>query len=245
MTSGKYSALSGALTRLKMMDSISDNLANNKTVGFKKSQVAFEARLANAMAARENGIVSLTEIREGFTDYGQGPLIRTQVPTHVAIDGEGFFKVQDQQDKIYYTRQGNFHLDETGVLTTSSGMKVLGDNRKPIILTSPDVSIDEAGNILLKEGETIKLPVYTFTDESVVNRKGGGLFMVTEEDIRNFETPVANPKISQGQIEDSNVNMMQEMGRMIEAVRAFEACQKILKNYTTLDNKAIELGRVG
>jgi flagellar basal-body rod protein FlgF len=245
MTSGKYSALSGALTRLKMMDSISDNLANNKTVGFKKSQVAFEARLANAMAARENGIVSLTEIREGFTDYGQGPLIRTQVPTHVAIDGEGFFKVQDQQDKIYYTRQGNFHLDETGVLTTSSGMKVLGDNRKPIILTSPDVSIDEAGNILLKEGETIKLPVYTFTDESVVNRKGGGLFMVTEEDIRNFETPVANPKISQGQIEDSNVNMMQEMGRMIEAVRAFEACQKILKNYTTLDNKAIELGRIG
>jgi flagellar basal-body rod protein FlgF len=245
MTSGKYSALSGALTRLKMMNSISDNLANNKTVGFKKSQVAFEARLANAMAARENGIVSLTEIREGFTDYGQGPLIRTQVPTHVAIDGEGFFKVQDQQDKIYYTRQGNFHLDETGVLTTSSGMKVLGDNRKPIILTSPDVSIDEAGNILLKEGETIKLPVYTFTDESVVNRKGGGLFMVTEEDIRNFETPVANPKISQGQIEDSNVNMMQEMGRMIEAVRAFEACQKILKNYTTLDNKAIELGRIG
>lgn len=245
MTSGKYSALSGALTRLKMMDSISDNLANNKTVGFKKSQVAFEARLANAMSARENGIVSLTEIREGFTDYGQGPLIRTGVPTHVAIDGEGFFKVQDQQDKIYYTRQGNFHLDETGVLTTSSGMKVLGDNRKPIILTSPDVSIDEAGNILLKEGETIKLPVYTFTDESVVNRKGGGLFTVTEEDIRNFETPVANPKISQGQIEDSNVNMMQEMGRMIEAVRAFEACQKILKNYSTLDDKAVEIGRVG
>jgi flagellar basal-body rod protein FlgF/flagellar basal-body rod protein FlgG len=245
MTSGKYSALSGALTRLKMMDTISDNLANNKTVGFKKSQVAFEARLADAMAARDNGIVSLTEIREGFTDYSQGPLIRTQVPTHVAIDGEGFFKIQDEQGKTYYTRQGNFHLDERGVLTTSAGMQVLGDNRKPIILPSPDMSIDEKGNIQLKGGETIKLPVYIFEDESVVNRKGGGLFTVNKEDIRDFETPVANPKIVQGQIEDSNVNMMQEMGKMIEAMRAFEACQKILKNYSTLDNKAIEIGRIG
>jgi flagellar basal-body rod protein FlgF len=245
MTNGKYSALSGALTRLKMMDSISDNLANNKTVGFKKSQVAFEARLTNAMAARNNGIVSLTEIREGFTDYGQGPLIRTEVPTHVAIDGEGFFKVQDLEGKLYYTRQGNFHLDEAGVLTTSSGMKVLGDNRKPIVLPSPDVSIDEKGNILLEGGETIKLPVYSFGDESVVKRKGGGLFTVSKEDVRDFETPAPNSKIVQGQIEDSNVNMMQEMGKMIEAVRAFEACQKILKNYNTLDNKAIEIGRIG
>jgi flagellar basal-body rod protein FlgF/flagellar basal-body rod protein FlgG len=245
MSSGKYSALSGALTRLRMMDSISDNLANNKTVGFKRSQVAFEALLADSLSGRSDSIVSRTEIREGFTDYSQGPLIRTEVPTHVAIDGEGFFKVQDEEGNLYYTRQGNFHIDETGVLTSSTGMKVLGDNRKPIILPSPDVTIDERGNILLQGGETIKLPVYTFSDGSVMNRKGGGLFTVSEADIKEFESPVADPQIVQGQIEDSNVNMMQEMGKMIEAMRAFEACQKMLKNYSTIENKAIELGRLG
>ncbi|MEZ4598779.1 MAG: flagellar hook basal-body protein [Syntrophotaleaceae bacterium] len=243
MSSGKYSALSGAMTRLKMMDSISDNLANSKTVGFKKSQVAFEAQLADAMAVRGDGIFSLTDIKEGFTDHSQGPFTRTEVPTHVAIDGEGFFKVRDIEGNIFYTRQGNFHLDG-GILTTALGMQVLGDNGKPIVLTSPDVVIDERGNIQIEGGEAIKLPIYAFSDDSVVERKGGGLFTVGEEDIKEFEELVTDPQIIQGQIEDSNVNMMQEMGRMIEATRAFEACQKALKNFTTLDNKAIELGRI-
>lgn len=243
--SGKYSALSGALSRLKLMDSISDNLANNKTVGFKKSQVAFEARLADARAVRGNQILSLTDIKEGFTDYSQGPLIRTGIPTNVAIDGEGFFKVQDLEGEIHYTRQGNFHIDPAGILTTSAGMHVLGENRRPIILPSPDVSIDERGRIMLEGGETVQLPIYDFTDSSVLERIGGGLFKVSKENIKDFEELVPEPNIVQGQIEDSNVNMMQEMGKMIEANRAFEACQKMLKNYSTLDSKAIELGRIG
>jgi flagellar basal-body rod protein FlgF/flagellar basal-body rod protein FlgG len=245
MSSGKYSALSGALSRLKMMDSISDNLANSKTVGFKKSQAAFEARLSDAMGARSNGIISLTDLKEGFTDQSQGPLIRTDVATHVAINGEGYFKVQDENGQPYYTRQGNFKVDESGALTTSLGMKVLGDGGQPIVLSSADVSIDEQGNILLEDGGTVKLALFLFSDESVVVRKGGGLFTVSAEDIKAFERPVPDPKLVQGQIEDSNVNMMQEMAKMMEATRVFEACQKAIKNYSTLDSKAVELGRLG
>jgi flagellar basal-body rod protein FlgF len=244
MSSGKYSALAGAMSRLRMMDSISDNLANSKTVGFKKSQVAFETRLADAMTMRGDAIFSLTDIKEGFTDYSQGPLTRTEVPTHVAIDGKGFFKVRDGEGNIYYTRQGNFHLDGAGMLTSSAGMQVLGDDGKPILLPSPDVAIDERGNIQVPGGEAVKLPVYIFSDGSVVNRKGGGLFTVSEEDIKAYEKLLPEPQIVQGQIEDSNVNMMQEMGKMIEATRAFEACEKALKNFSTLDTKAIELGRI-
>lgn len=245
MSSGKYSALSGALSRLKLMDSISDNLANNKTVGFKKSQVAFEARLADARAVRGNQIHSLTEAREGFTDYTQGSLIRTDVKTNVAIDGAGLFKVQDDQGGVHYTRQGNFQVDLEGILTTSEGMKVLGENNRPIVLPSSDVSIDERGRITSEEGEAGQLPVYTFADPTVMERIGGGLFRVSQDDIKNFEQRLPEPVIVQGRIEDSNVNMMQEMGKMMEALRAFEACQKMLKNYGTLDNKAIELGRIG
>jgi flagellar basal-body rod protein FlgF len=245
MSSGKYSALSGALTRMKLMDSISDNLSNNKTVGFKRSQVIFEAKLADAQNLHSNAALSLTRAKEGLTDYGQGPLVRTGIPTNMAIDGEGFFKVQEDKDTFCYTRQGNFRLNEVGNLVTGAGMKVLGEDGKPIQLDNPDVLIDENGNIQLEGGDVKKLPLYVFDDMSVMQRKGGGLFSVSKEDIRAFEQRVAEPRVIQGQIEDSNVNMMQEMGKMIETMRAFEACQKMLKNYDTLAEKSIQLGRVG
>lgn len=245
MSSGQYSALSGALTRMKLMDSISDNLSNNKTVGFKKSRVVFEAKLAAAQNLHSNAALSLTRAKEGLTDYGQGPLIRTGVSTHVAIDGKGFFKVQEDDDTFCYTRQGNFRLDPIGNLVNGAGMKVLGEDGKPILLDNPDVLIDENGNIQMGDGNVKALPLYSFDDQSVMQRKGGGLFSVSKEDIRAFEQRVAEPRIIQGQVEESNVNMMQEMGKMIETMRAFEACQKMLKNYNTLAEKSIQIGRIG
>ena len=245
MSSGIYSALSGALSRMSLMDSISDNLSNNKTVGFKKSRVVFEAKLADAQNLHSNAALSLTRATEGLTDYGQGPLIKSGVPTHVAIDGPGFFKVQEDTDTFCYTRQGNFRMDEYGNMINGAGMKVLGEDGEPIILDNPDVIIDENGNIQMESGDVKKLPLYVFEDQSVMQRKGGGLFSVSKEDIRAFEQRVAEPRVIQGQIEDSNVNMMQEMGKMIESMRAFEACQKMLKNYNSLAEKAVQLGKVG
>lgn len=245
MSSGKYSALSGALTRMKLMDSISDNLSNNKTVGFKKSRVVFEAKLAEAQNLHSNAALSLTRAKEGLTDYGQGPLVRSGVPTHVAIDGPGFFKVQEDADTVCYTRQGNFRLDELGNMVNGAGMKVLGEDGKPILLDNPDVLIDENGNIQLEGGDVKKLPIYSFDDPTVMQRKGGGLFSVSKEDIQDYEQRVDDPRILQGQIEDSNVNMMQEMSKMIETMRAFEACQKMLKNYNSLAEKSIQLGKIG
>lgn len=245
MSSGQYSALSGAMSRMSLMDSISDNLSNNKTVGFKRSQVVFEATLADAQNLHSNAALSLTRAKEGLTDYGQGPLIKSGVPTHVAIDGPGFFKVQEDADTFCYTRQGNFRMDENGHMVNGANMKVLGEDGKPIILDNPDVLIDENGNIQMESGDVKKLPIYVFDDQSVMQRKGGGLFSVSKEDIRAFEQRVAEPTIYQGQLEDSNVNMMQEMGKMIESMRAFEACQKMLKNYNSLAEKAVQLGKVG
>jgi flagellar basal body rod protein FlgG len=245
MSSGIYSALSGALSKMKLLDSISDNLSNNKTVGFKRSQIIFEAKLADAQNLHSNAALSLTRTKQGLTDHGQGPLVRTGVPTHMAIDGEGYFKVQEDKDTVCYTRQGNFRLDEVGNLITGAGMKVLGEDGKPIVLDNPDVLIDENGNIQLEGGGVKKLPLYVFDDLSVMQRKGGGLFSVSKEDIRAFEQRVAEPRIIQGQTEESNVNMMQEMGKMIETMRAFEACQKMLKNYNSLAEKSIQIGKLG
>ncbi len=244
MSSGKYSALSGALSRMQQMNTLSDNLANSMTVGFKKGHMAFEARLAEARNLSSNGALSLTRGREGLIDHAQGQVVRTGVATHMAIQGEGFFKVRDGADTVGYTRQGNFQLDGEGFLVNSVGMRVLGEGGGPIQLGNAEPLIDESGNISVDGAVVGRIPLYRFDNTAVMQRRGNGLFAVTEENVAAHERPVENPRLVQGSIENSNVNTLQEMSKMIEAMRAFEACQKMLKNYSSLAENAIQIGRL-
>ncbi|PLX84477.1 MAG: flagellar basal-body rod protein FlgF [Desulfuromonas sp.] len=241
MSSGVYGVLSGAKARMQMLDTISDNLSNAQTVGFKKGQAVFEARLEAARSGLAARGVDYARIEEGFTDFTQGALSRTNVPLHLAIDGEGFFKVQDAGGSVFYTRQGNLRLDTGGGLLTADGLQMLDDEGRPIALPRPDVEIDEEGNVFLDDGEMKKIPLYTFDDLSILKRQGGGMFVA---DPAAVEQRVAEPRIYRGQLEDANINLMQEMGQMVDSMRVFEACQKMLKTYHDLAGKANELGIV-
>ncbi|MGE4543808.1 MAG: flagellar hook-basal body protein [Pedobacter sp.] len=245
MNRGTYVALSGALVRQQMMDTISHNLANNQTVGFKKGQAVFKIMLEQAQNGQVLERVNLADIEEGFTDFSQGTLSPSGVPTHMAIQGEGFFKVQDNAGNIYYTRQGSMRLDSEGQLINQQGMVLLGDDRKPITLSSPDITITEDGTVKTEDGQTTKIPLYTFDDTSVLTRQGGGQFTVPTGEERRLEVLVTDPHIFQGQLEGSNVNLMQEMSHMVESTRVFEACQKMLKTYHSLAGEANKLGTLG
>jgi flagellar basal body rod protein FlgG len=245
MNRGTYIALSGALVRQQMMDTISNNLANNETVGFKKGQSVFKVMLERASTGDVIERINLAEIEEGFTDFSQATLSPSGVPTHLAIQGEGFFKVQDDTDRFYYTRQGNLRLDSEGHLINSQGMSLIGEDGRPIVLTDPDITVSEDGTISLEDGQKIKIPLYTFEDYSVLTRAGGAQFTVPEGQERELEMPVTDPHIFQGNLEGSNVNLMQEMSHMVESTRVFEACQKMLKTYHTLASEANKLGTLG
>lgn len=242
MSSGFYSAVSGATSRLQMMDTISDNLGNSRTAGFKKGGVSFQALLEQPLRSRDARGVDYTKIKGGFSDFSQGGLTRTDIPLQLAIEGEGFFQVQDDSGQSFFTRQGNLRRDLSGNLVTPQGMKVLGEDGRPLLLTSGDVIIDEGGMVLLPEGEKLRIPIYTVPDENGLERLGGGLFKA-----RNpaAATMLENPRVYQGYLEDSNVNAMQEMVRMMEALRVFEACQKVMKKYRDMGSKINEIGTVG
>ena len=245
MNHGTYVALSGALVRQQMMDTISNNLANNKTAGFKKGQAVFKIMLEQAQTGEVLERINLAEIEEGFTDFSQGTLGPSGVPTHMAIQGEGFFKVQDEDGNNYYTRQGNMRLNNEGQLINQQGMILLGEDRKPITLSSPDIIVSENGTITMADGQVTKVPLYTFDDMSVLTRQGGAQFTVPSGEERNLEVLVSDPHIFQGQLEGSNVNLMQEMSSMVESTRIFEACQKMLKTYHSLAGEANKLGTLG
>lgn len=242
MSSGIYSALSGMATRLEQLDVISDNLANLKTTGFKKGGMVFSAALDQATSDQRGKGINFARSAGGFTDFSQGPLNRTGVPLHLGIDGEGLYKVRDAGGNILYTRQGNMRLDAEGFLIAGHGQQVLGEGDAPIQLTDPVPTVTPDGTMVQADGDTRKLAVHRFADPHQLERVGGGLFRAPAGVIPE---PVAAPSIQQGHLEESNVNVMQETGRMMEALRVFEACQKMMQTYGTIGSKIDELGSVG
>lgn len=143
-----YSAVSGLRIHQTKMDVIGNNIANVNTVGYKKAQVTFQevfsqvVRGASAPTGGKGGTnpqqiglgVALGSIN---TIHTKGPSQRTDNPTDLMIDGEGFFVVSDDPNfnNRYYTRAGNFSIDRDGNLVTADGYKVLG------------YAADENGNI--------------------------------------------------------------------------------------------------
>lgn len=242
MSSGKYSALSGMSARLEQLDAISDNLANLKTTGFKKSGVVFAAALDQATSDRSGKGINFVRSEGGYTDFAQGTLNRTGVPLHLGVDGDGFYKVRDAGGNILYTRQGNMRLDSQGFLLTGHGQQVLGEGDTPIQLTDPVPTVTPDGTMVQADGDSRKLVLHKFADTRQLERVGGGLFRAPAGVAAEL---VADPSIQQGQLEESNVNVMQETGRMMEALRVFEACQKMMQTYSTIGSKIDELGSVG
>lgn len=238
MGSGLYSAVSGAMSRLQMMDTISDNISNGQTTGFKKSGISFEAILERPRRPEDARGIDYAKIKEGFTDFSQGGLTRTGLPLQVAIEGEGFFKVQDGNGQVFFTRQGLLRRDISGNMLTPQGMKVLGEDGRPLNFPSEEVVIDEEGMASFSDGVKVRIPVYEVPDVKKLARVGGAFRSGPE----SAATLMEKPRVYQGYVEDSNVNTMQETARMMEALRVFEACQKLMKSYSELDGKVIELG---
>lgn len=139
MMRSMYSAVSGLRIHQGKMDTIGNNIANVNTVGFKKGQVTFQevfsqvVRGASAPTGGKGG-TNPQQIGMGAatgsinTIHTKGPGQRTDNPTDLMVDGEGFFVVSDDTNfnNRYYTRAGNFSLDRDGNLVTADGFKVLG-----------------------------------------------------------------------------------------------------------------------
>ncbi len=241
MSSGIYSALSGARARMEMLDTISNNMANMKTAGFKGGRTLFAATLSEAQSGTGTQGINFTRMQEGFTDMSAGNITRTGQSFDMAISGEGFFKVVDTNGNFYYTRQGNFNPNAEGNLVAAGGFKLVDEGDAPIVVEGSDVTISEDGTIQMASGATQKIPLYKVEDPAALERVGGSFFTLKGAEASLME----NPQVMQGSIEESNVNIMQEMARMVETMRAFETSQKAIKNYGEISAKLSELGTIG
>jgi flagellar basal-body rod protein FlgF/flagellar basal-body rod protein FlgG len=240
MSSGYYSAVSGAVARMQALDVLTNNLSNVGTAGFKKSTVNFSSYLDEAGQAGNAKGINYSFIGSVVPDMSDGTAIETGNPLNLAIMGEGFFKVQGE-DGFFFTRQGSFRLDPDGVLITPTGHKVMGAGG-PIILGTNEITVSKDGQISTANGSAGKMNLYRFDDMSQLERVKDGVFKAVDG---AEEKIVQNPAIMQGRIEGSNVNILQEMAQMVAGVRYFESYEKIMKNYSELAEKANQLGILG
>ncbi len=202
-------------------DIISNNLANIDNVGFKKEQAFFEM-ISNKMKSDTKLNVK--------TNFQQGRLDETNNSLDLAISGRGFFVVETEAD-VAYTRDGHFKLDEDGVLKTSGGNAVLGDNGAIVLisdgLTPKEIVISKEGEIFVDGDLRDKIYIADFENMENMKKIGGNLFSAGE-DMREIDT--MNAEIKQGFLEKSNVNPVEEMMGLIEVQRQFESTQKMIKS---------------
>ncbi len=237
---GSMEALEGAKILEKKLEVTSNNLANVDTVAFKALHTTFHEYLLSL----QDGNKRAAKGEQGWADFSQGSLKRTDNPYDVAIDGPGFFVVEGPNGPLY-TRAGNFTLNDKYELVTKEGYRVLGDGA-PITLedtTGKGIWLSEDGHFFVDETISSKIDVVTFDNPEGLKRVGSNYFQATNK--AGQPTPT-EPVVKQGYIETSNVNALEEMVNLIDLHRGFEMQQKSLQSIDQLNEKATNnLGRVG
>jgi flagellar basal-body rod protein FlgG len=225
LDTGIYQAIRGSLIQGRRFDIISSNLANVGTTGFKKDTLTFDRALLEYVK----------------TDLSQGNLRLTGNSLDIALEGDGFFKI-DTPRGIRYTRSGNFCLNANGMLVTKNGDPVLGKSG-PILIGSGDIAIDTKGQITVGEAVVDTLSVDSFVRPERLRKEGLSYCIYTGD-----QKEIVKPEkvlIKQGFLEESNVMVVEEMTKMIETLRAYESYQKIIQTFDETNYKAInEVGRV-
>jgi flagellar basal-body rod protein FlgG len=239
--------IAGAMFQQLRLGTISNNLANVNTIGFKKEGVIFdplgsvpltEEQALSAISTPEPELFASNIPARTFTDFEQGHLVSTGNKFDVSIDGKGFFCVETP-DGTRYTRKGNFSLNDKNELCTTDGFPVLGDGGK-ITLDDSDFEIGETGNIQVAGNTIDTLKIVDFDPNSLI-KKGESLFLPINNSIQ--EKTAENVTIHQGFIEQSNVNAVKMMTEMIDTLRGYESYQKVINSLN--ESTLLSINKVG
>ena len=261
-TKGVYTALSGAMAQSLKMDTIANNIANSSTNGFKRDQQVFQEYLTNrekdptvvnspripasidSFYDHQGQDKSFVDLKGTYTDHTQGGLRSTGANLDVAIDGDGFFEVFTPKG-AQYTRLGSFTLDGNGQLVTKDGYPVMkegeGDPAERVIkLQGGKVEIQNNGDITENGNLVGRLSVVKINDKNTLD-KVGNLRFSFKSNARPEVMSVPNPKLQQGFLESSNVNIVREMTDMIGTTRVFETTQKAISAYDQMADKLVNV----
>ncbi len=236
MIKGIYTAARSLEYKVKNIDVIANNLANLSTTGYKR-EVPF-SEVINQM-----GDVQVKKV----TSQRQGDVLQTANPLDLAITGKGFFAVKNDNGEIELTRNGRFKISDEGFLVDSSNQKVLGKNGP---ISMEDTMQNKDSKILVTKSGEIKIGDKT-VDTLLIMNVGDSTQLVranesnfTADGQQNFAASENDYGISQGYLEGSNTNAIEEMEAMIQLNKEYESAQKIITALDQSLGQANEIGKV-
>lgn len=248
MHAALFASKTGLTAQDKQLTTISNNLANASTVGFKRDRVIFEdllyqiQRQPGAQSSQNNQLPSGLQLGTGVRvvgtqkQFSTGSLQVTDQPLDLAINGRGFFEILQPNGQIAYTRNGEFHLSADGEVVNADGLILqpsisipegaesitIGQDGTVSVLLAGDNSPTQLGSIQLTD----------FINPAGLQAMGANLFLETASSGPAQQgTPSLNGfgSLQQGSIENSNVNIVEELVNMITTQRTYEVNSKVLQ----------------
>lgn len=240
-----WTAATGMIAQQMNIDVTANNLANVNTIGFKKSRAEFEdlmyqdMKIAGSLTGTGQRLPTGMQVGMGVRPttvhkfFTQGDYQNTGNPLDLAVEGDGFFQVE-VNGELAYTRAGAFKLNNEGTVVTANGYVLQPELAVPAetknIVVSEDghiAALDKAGNELAA-GD---IPLYTFVNPAGLNAAGRNLYYETEGSGAAVEGVPGTENvgtITQGFLEMSNVEVVDEMVNMIVGQRAYESNSKAI-----------------
>jgi flagellar basal-body rod protein FlgG len=238
-----FTAVTGSTAQQARIDVIANNLANLGTVGFKRMRAQFEDLLYETVrqpAAEGDAPTGLqfgrgTRVVATEQVHTPGTLRNTEQPLDIAIEGDGFFGIRQINGDLVYSRNGSLRLDSTGNLVNASGLLL----DPPVTLPSDTltITIGQDGRIRVTQPgsatptEVGQIQLYRFTNAGGLQPIGHNLFSETESSgspLSGSPGEDAFGIVAQGSLEESNVNIAEELVNLILAQRAFEANTRVI-----------------
>lgn len=255
MLRGLYSAATGMDVQQVKAEILSKNLANASTPGYKKDGIQVQSfpellliqqggpKRGDGIPAVNRGIGTMpsgARIERVFTEYtGSGGVKETRNPTDMMIEGPGFFAVnvptREDPERVCYTRNGAFKVDEEGYLVAFGNYHVLGE-AGPIRVGNGDFKVSYDGTVESGGVQVDKLRLVEFDDPGVLSKETDSIFVDTAGGAgRQAESTT----VRQGFLEMSNTDAVEMIAGMIELMRIYEANQRLIREHDELLGKAV------
>jgi flagellar basal body rod protein FlgG len=238
MSTGIWSAASGAVGQIAALDTAAQNIANATTPGFRAEEAVFRQTLVKA-TNKNTGTTSLRYAisRTTVPDFHAGQMVATGRPLDAAIsDDKSFFMVSTPQGERY-TRAGSFRMAVNGTLTTPDGNPVLGVNHRPIKIDplAHNVSLDREGSVIVDGVAGPKVGLVTFQNLQGLERDGQVLFKAQPSAGKML---ASDTLLENSSLELSNANAVTGMTSLVTTSRNFEMISKVIEAFGDIDKRA-------
>lgn len=261
MNEAIFVAKSGISQQQRRLEVIADNIANINTTGFQSSRMNFKDALYTAGFHPSDPVASPQEsnLQKGHgvmaasitRQLGDGSQYLTNQTLDFALEGQGYFEVADSAGQRLYTRQGNMYITgngETLSLVNADGNFVLDDGGQPIDVPEGTMAVtcSETGELVFADGEgTVlgqrQMGLYTFVNLTGLEAKGGNYLAATQAS--GDKIAAVQIKVRQGALEGSNVDLSQEITRMMRTQRALSLSSRALQTVDEMEGIANNIRR--